>query len=161
MLLRLKYSNTYGYTRSKNNVNNSGEAPSPYLTPKFAKNSNNSPDISSTHTPFDYTYIFLIIYTKSVGIFKHLTNTSHNFSRFTLSYARCKSIKQSAIYLFVRMLCYSSVYNIRAYSIVLWWALNPACVGACKLFSSAIFVILLFIIAINNFDKGGATAMLL
>jgi hypothetical protein len=92
---------------------------------------------------------------------RQLTNTSHNFSRLILSYARYKSIKQRPIYLFVRMLCYSNVYKIRAYSIVLWCALNPACVGACKLFLSAVFVKRLFITAINSLDNGGVTAMLL
>ena len=118
MCWRSKYSSMYGNTRSKNSVNNSGEALSPYLTPKFVKNSNNSPESSSTHTPLDYTYIFLIIYTRSAGRLRQFTNTSHNFSRFILSYARSKSIKQSPIYLFVFMLCYNNVCKIRAYSIV-------------------------------------------
>lgn len=39
MLHVLKYYSIYGYTRSKNSRNNSGDAPSPCLTPKFAKNS--------------------------------------------------------------------------------------------------------------------------
>jgi hypothetical protein len=85
ILLRLKYYSIYGYTRSKNSVNNSGEALSPYFTPKLAKKSNNSPDNSSTQLPLDYTYIFLIIYTRSAGMFKQDTNASHNFSRFILS----------------------------------------------------------------------------
>jgi hypothetical protein len=133
----------------------------PYFTPKFAKNSNNSPESSSTLTPFEYTYMFLIICTRSAGTFKQFTNTSHNFSRLMLSYTRSKSTKQSAIYLLVRMLCCNNVYNIRAYSIVLWWALKPACVGACKSFASAKLVNRLVITAINSFDKGGATAILL
>jgi hypothetical protein len=44
ILLRFKYYSMYGYTRSKNSVNNSGEALSPYFTPKLAKKSNKSPD---------------------------------------------------------------------------------------------------------------------
>ena len=161
MLHRWKYASIYGYTLSKNSVNSSGEAPSPYFTPRFARNSSKSPESSSTQMPFDYMYIFLIIYTRSAGRFKHLTNTSHNFSRLILSYARYKSTKHNPIYLFVRMLCCNNVYKIRAYSIVPWCALNPACVGACKLFFSAVSVNLLFITAINNFESGGVTAILL
>lgn len=134
---------------------------SPYFTPKLAKNSNKSPDNSSTHIPLDYTYIFLIIFTKSGGMFKHPTSAFQSFSRLILSYARFKSIKHSPIYLLVRTLYCSNVYNMSAYSIVLWWALNPAYVGACSFFSSAVTVSLLFITAINSLDSGGATAILL
>ncbi len=55
------YASITGYTLSKNRVNNSGDAPSPYFTPKFAKNYNHSPEILSKHIPFESTYIFLII----------------------------------------------------------------------------------------------------
>ena len=150
-----------GYTRSKNNVNSSGDALSPYFTPKFAKNSRKSPDSSSTHLPLDYTYIFFIILTKSGGIFKHSTSAFQSFSRLILSYACFKSIKHSPIYLLVRILYCNSVYKMSAYSIVLWWALNPAYVGACSFFSSAVTVSLLFITAINSLDSSGATAILL
>jgi hypothetical protein len=50
---------------------------------------------------------------------------------------------------------------MRAYSIVLWCALKPACVGACKLSSSAVVVRRRFMTDINNLERGGATAMLL
>ena len=141
-------------------MNNSGDAPSPYFTPKFAKNYNHSPDTSSKHIPLDSTYIFLIIWTRSAGNFRHSTKTSHNFSRFILSYAFSKSIKQRLSYLFVRMLCYSIVCRMSAYSMVLWYSLNPACVGAWRLFAFARSVRRLFITAMNNLEKGGATAML-
>ena len=38
MLCYLKYAYTNGKILSKNKMNNSGEAPSPYFTPKLAKN---------------------------------------------------------------------------------------------------------------------------
>ena len=59
------------------------------------------------------------------------------------------------------MLCCSKVCKIRAYSIVPWWALKPACVGACKFCYVATSDSLLFITAINSLDRGGATAILL
>ncbi len=37
----------------KNSVNSSGDAPSPYFTPRFARNSSKSPESSSTHIPLD------------------------------------------------------------------------------------------------------------
>ena len=86
-----------GYTLSKNRVNSSGDVPSPCFTPKFVKNSNHAPDTLSKLIPFDPTYIFLIIYTRSAGRFRHATKTSHNFSRFMLLYARSKSTKHIPI----------------------------------------------------------------
>ena len=53
MLHLLKYSRMWGYTLSKNSVNSSGDAPSPYFTPRFARNSSKSPESSSTHIPLD------------------------------------------------------------------------------------------------------------
>jgi hypothetical protein len=88
-------------------------------------------------------------------------NTSQSFSRFMLSYARSKSTKHKPIYLFVLILCCIKVCKIRAYSIVPWWALNPACVGACNYLVIATSVKRLFMIAMNSFERGGATAMLL
>jgi len=145
---------------SKNRVNSSGDVPSPCFTPKFVRNSNHVPDILSKLIPFDPTYMFLIIYTRSAGRFRQFTKTSHNFSRLILSYARSKSTKQKPIYLFVRMLCCSRVCKIRAYSMVLWRSLKPAYVGACKFSVFAWSVKRLFITAINSLAKGGATAML-
>jgi hypothetical protein len=49
----LKYSRMWGYTLSKKSVNSSGDAPSPYFTPRFARNSSKSPESSSTHIPLD------------------------------------------------------------------------------------------------------------
>jgi hypothetical protein len=77
-----------------------------------------------------------------------------------LSYARSKSTKHKPSYLFVRMLCCSRVYKIKAYSMVLWRSLKPAYVGACKFFAFPWSVKRLFITAINSLAKGGATAML-
>jgi hypothetical protein len=51
-------------------VNNFGEVPSPYFTPIFDKNSNNSPVYGSTTMPFDYMYIFLIILISPIGMSK-------------------------------------------------------------------------------------------
>ena len=53
MLHLLKYSRMWGYTLSKKSVNSSGDAPSPYFTPRFARNSSKSPESSSTHIPLD------------------------------------------------------------------------------------------------------------
>ena len=92
---------------------------------------------------------------------KLVANTSQSFVRFILSYARSKSIKHRPIYLFVLILCCIKVCRIRAYSIVPWWALKPACVGACNYLEIATSVKRLFIIAMNSFERGGATAMLL
>ncbi len=50
---------------------------------------------------------------------------------------------------------------MRAYSIVLWCAQKPACVGACKFSLSAVVVRRWFMTDINNLERGGATAMLL
>jgi hypothetical protein len=108
-----------GYIRSKNKVNSSGDAPSPYFTPRFARNSSHVPDISSKQIPLDSTYIFLIIRIRSAGRFSPATNTSHNLAQFILSYALSKSMKHNPIYLLVLMLCYSRVYRINAYSTVL------------------------------------------
>ena len=149
-----------GYTRSKNKVNNSGDVPSPCFTPRFARNSNHVPKISSKQIPLDSTYIFLIIWIRSAGKFSPATNISHNLARFILSYALSKSMKHNPIYLFVRMLCYSRVYRINAYSTVLWYSLNPACLGACNLSAFASSVRSLFIVAINSLERGGATAIL-
>jgi hypothetical protein len=141
-------------------VNNSGEAPSPYFTPKLARNLRNSPELLSKHNPYDATYMFLIIYTSSAGMSRHATNTFHNFSRFILSYARCRSIKHSPSGFFDLILCCTKVYNISTYSIVPWCARNPAWVGAWRFLHSASFVKRLFITAMNSLDMGGATAML-
>jgi len=149
-----------GYTRSKNKVNNSGDAPSPCFTPRFARNSNHLPDISSKQIPLESTYIFLMIRTRSAGKFSPATSTSHNLARFTLSYALSKSMKHNLIYLLVLMLCYSRVYRISAYSTVLWYSLNPACVGACNFLAFASSVRRLFIVAMNSLARGGATAIL-
>lgn len=156
-----KYACTNGNTLSKNKMNNSGEAPSPCFTPKLAKNSKKSPVLASKLIPVDYTYILRMIWTSSSGMFRLATNASHNFARFILSYARYRSIKHRLNYLFARMLCWTRVYRMRAYSIVLWCALKPACVGACKLSSSAVVVRRRFMTDINNLERGGATAMLL
>ena len=59
------------------------------------------------------------------------------------------------------VLCCISVYSISAYSVVVWWARNPAWVGACSCNSVALVVNLLFTTAINSFVKGGVMAMLL
>ncbi len=42
-------------------------------------------------------------------------------------------MKHRLNYLFVRILCYSNVYKMSACSMVLWYSLNPACVGAWRL----------------------------
>ena len=60
----------YGKTLSKNNINNSGDAPSPCFTPKFAINSKKSPVLASMLIPVDYTYMFLIIYTSASGMLR-------------------------------------------------------------------------------------------
>ena len=156
----LKYASSTGYTWSKNKVSNSGNAQLPHLTPKFAKNSNHSPDKLSKQIPFELTYMFLMICTRSAGRCKHCTKTFHNFVQFILSYAPSRFIKHNPIYLLVRKLCCSRVFKIRACSSVPWYALNPACVGACKFCAYACSVKRLFITAMNSFDKGGATAML-
>jgi hypothetical protein len=52
------------------------------------------------------------------------------------------------------------VYNISAYSIVVWCARNPAYVGACKFSTSAVVVSLALMVAINTFARGGGMAML-
>jgi hypothetical protein len=57
----LKYYIMYGYTLSKNKVNNSGEVPSPYLTPMFAKNLKTLSLLTSCNIPLESTYIFIII----------------------------------------------------------------------------------------------------
>ena len=85
MLCFLKYACTKGNTLSKNSINNSGEAPSPCLTPKLVKNSKKSPVLASMLIPVDYTYMFYIICTSSAGMFKLFTNAVHNFIRFILS----------------------------------------------------------------------------
>lgn len=146
--------------RSKNKINNSGEAPSPYLTPIFAKNSKKLPYSVSGIIPLDYTYIFRIIHTKSAGIFRLSTSTYHSFVRLTLSYARCKSTNARHNCFFVWTLCWISVWRMSACSVVLWWALNPACVGACSCSSVAFVVSLRFITAINTFANGGVMAIL-
>jgi hypothetical protein len=43
----------YGNTLSKKRANSSGDAPSPYLTPIFIKNSNNYPVHESVTIPLD------------------------------------------------------------------------------------------------------------
>ncbi len=50
---------------------------------------------------------------------------------------------------------------MRAYSMVLWCALNPAYVDACTFNSFAVVVRRRFMTDINNLERGGATAMLL
>jgi hypothetical protein len=52
------------------------------------------------------------------------------------------------------------VYNISACSIVVWCALKPAYVGACRLSVFAVDVSLAFMVAINTFARGGGMAML-
>lgn len=43
---------------------------------------------------------------------------------------------------------------------VVWCALKPAWVGACRFSASAVEVSLAFIVAMNTFAKGGGMAML-
>ena len=69
-------------------------------------------------------------------------------------------MKHKPSYLFARMLCCSNVCRINACSIVLWYYLKPAYVGACRFVALACSVKRLFITAMNSFDSGGATAML-
>jgi hypothetical protein len=91
--------------RSKNIINSSGDAPSPYLTPKFAKNSWKSSSLSLVIIPFDCMYMLRISYTRSGGSDKHSTITYHNFSLFTLSYALYRSINARHRGLFTWRLC--------------------------------------------------------
>ena len=150
----------YGYIVSKNITSNSGEAPSPYFTPILARNSNHSSIFYPLIMPFDKTYMFLIIWIRSYGNFKLSTNTYHNLARFTLSYARLRSTNARHSLFFVCTLCWMRVCKISAYSIVPWWARNPAWVGACSSSCVAWAVKRLFITAINSFANGGVMAIL-
>ena len=50
--------------------------------------------------------------------------------------------------------------RMSAYSIVVWCARNPACVGACRLSSLAVVVSLALMVAMKTLASGGGMAML-
>ena len=86
--------------------------------------------------------------------------TYHYFSLFMESYARRKSIKAIPSLRLAFILCYIMVWRISACSIVVWCALNPAYVGACRFNVWAVAVSLWLMVAIKTFAKGGGMAML-
>lgn len=53
------------------------------------------------------------------------------------------------------------VYRINACSMVVWWARNPACVGAWSWSVLAVVVSRSLMVAIKTFARGGGMAMLL
>jgi hypothetical protein len=85
----------------------------------------------------------------------------HNFSLLMESYALLKSINASPSCFFVFILCWIIVYSISAYSVVVWWARNPAWVGACRFSVWAVVVSRAFIVAMKTFANGGGMAILL
>jgi hypothetical protein len=105
-------------------------------------------------------YILRIINIRSDGIQSSFPITSHNFSRLIESYARRRSIKANPSCRLAFMLCWIIVYRINAYSIVVWCARNPACVGACRFRDWAVAVRRWLIVVINTLAKGGGMAML-
>ena len=134
--------------------------PSPYFMPILAKNSTKLSVSLFDIIPFNYTYMFLMIFTKSAGIFNYSTSTYHSLALFTLSYARFKSTNARLSGFFDITLCCIIVCSMRACSVVLWCALNPACVGAWRLSSVALSVRRRFMTAMNSFANGGVIAML-
>ena len=154
------YYNKYGYTWSKKIQNSFGDAPSPYFTPLLmSKLSYSYPFIETI--PLLLTYIFLISYTKSTASLSSCIKASHNYCLFILSYALFKSTNIIPNFLPHFKLCYIHVWSIRAYSIVVWCALNPAYVGAWRSIALAYVVNRWFIAAMNTLASGGVTAMLL
>ena len=110
--------------------------------------------------PLDYRYMLRMIYIRPYGMFNYSPIAYHNFSRFIESYALRKLIKAIPSFLFVLMLCWMMVWRMSACSMVVWCALKPAWVGACRFSASAVEVSLAFIVAMNTFAKCGGMAML-
>jgi hypothetical protein len=105
-------------------------------------------------------YILRIIKMSSGGILSSSPMTYHSLSLFIESYARRRSINAIPNLRFVFILCYMIVCKIRACSVVVWCARNPACVGAWRFSVWAVVVSLWFMVAIKTFAKGGGIAML-
>ena len=59
-------------------------------------------------------------------MFNSLANAAQSFSLFIESYARFKSTNTIPNAFLVFTLCYIIVYIIKACSVVVWWARNPA-----------------------------------
>lgn len=151
----------YGYTLSKNSKNNSGDAPSPYLTPMFYRNVYIVFVPLSKIIPLDCTYILRIICIRSRGISNSSPITFHNLALFIESYALRKSMNASPNYFFALILCWMRVWRMRACSVVVCLARNPAYVGACSCLVLAMVVSRWFMVAMNILAKGGGMAMLL
>ena len=117
--------------------------------------------ISSVIRPVLLTYMFLSIYIKSAGSLSSITSASHSYYLFILSYARFRSMNAILSFFPVFKLCCMHVCKMSACSIVVWWALNPAYVGACRFIALAYVVNRWFIVAMKTLAIGGVIAMLL
>jgi hypothetical protein len=105
-------------------------------------------------------YILRIILIRSCGILSYSPITYHSFSRLMESYARRRSIKAMPNFLLVFKLCWIIVWRISAYSMVVWCARKPDCVGAWRLSWLAVVVSLALMVAMNTLASGGGMAML-
>lgn len=80
-----------GRTLSKKSKNSSGDAPSPYFTPMLVRKVKTESPSVVCMDPLESTYIFMMMRTRSGGMFNSCRRASQSLALSIVSYAFCRS----------------------------------------------------------------------